>query len=168
MKKGISKNIVWGFCFVLLCFAFLNPVKTVFAATEAAFDYVEGEELTAYKGIVTTDELNVRTGAGTSNSIVQYDGANLLLNTNDEVAIVGEKEEKSEIWYEVRFTKDGNGCTGFVHSAYVNKTTETVTPNPTPTPQPTATPTPPPTNTPEPTAAPATSVQVEKKGTVRL
>ena len=56
-----------------------------------------------------------------------------MLYLNDEVAIIAEKTEKSEVWYEIRFTKDGIECTGFVHSAYVNKTTDTVTPNPTPT-----------------------------------
>ena len=165
MKKGMSKKLIWAFCVGLLCVAFFNSVNTVFAATKATFDYVEGEEVTAYKGIITTDGLNVRADAGTSNPIVQYEGNNLLLYLNDEVAIIAEKTEKSEVWYEIRFTKDGTECTGFIHSAYVNKTTDTVTPNPTPTPIPTSTPTPEPTMTatPEPTSAPATSVQVEKK-----
>lgn len=165
MKKGISKKIIGAICLGLLCVAFFNSAKIVFAATEATFDYVEGENVTAYKGLITTDGLNVRADAGTSNPIVQYDGANLLLYLNDEVAIIAEKKVNSDVWYEIRFTKDGTECTGFVHSAYVNKTTETVTPNPTPTPIPTSTPTPEPTMTatPEPTSAPATSVQVEKK-----
>lgn len=165
MKKGMSKKLIWAICVGLLCFAFFNSANIVFAATEATFDYVEGEEFTAYKGLITTDGLNVRADAGTSNPIVQYEGANLLLYLNDEVAIVAEKAVKSEVWYEIRFTKDGTECTGFVHSAYVNKTTETVTPNPTPTPIPTSTPTPEPTMTatPEPTSTPATSVKVEKE-----
>ena len=165
MKKGMSKKIIWAICFGILCFAFFSSAKTVFAATEASFDYVEGEELTAYKGLITTDGLNVRADAGTSNPIVQYEGANLLLYLNDEVAIIAEKLANSDVWYEIRFTKDGTECTGFIHSAYVNKTTETVTPNPTPTPIPTATPTPEPTMTatPEPTSAPTASVQVKKE-----
>ena len=167
MKKGMSKKIIWALCIGLLCVTFFNPTQIIFAATEAAFDYVEGEDFTAYKGIITTEGLNVRSGAGTSNPIVQYDGKNLLLYLNDEVAIVAEVAEKSEVWYEIRFTKDGTECTGFVHSAYVNKTTEIVTPNATPTPVPTSTPTPTPeptvTTTPAPTSAPANSVQVEKE-----
>ena len=165
MKKGMSKKLIWAVCFGLLCFAFLNPAKTVFGATEASFDYVEGEDLTAYKGVITTDGLNVRADAGTSNPIVQYNEANLLLYLNDEVAIIAEKTVKSDVWYEIRFTKEGTECTGFVHSAYVNKTTETITPNPTPTPIPTSTPTPAPTMTatPEPTSAPTGSVQVKNE-----
>ena len=165
MKKGMSKKIIWAVCLGLLCFAFLNSANVVFAATEATFDYVEGEDLTAYKGVITTDGLNVRADAGTSNPIVQHEGANLLLYLNDEVAIVAEKMVNSDVWYEIRFTKGGTECTGFVHSAYVNKTADTVTPNPTPTPIPTSTPTPEPTPTTtlEPTSAPAASVQVEKE-----
>ena len=108
MKKGMSKKIIGAVCIGLLCCAFLNPTKVAFAATKATFDYVEGEDLTAYKGVITTDGLNVRANAGTSNPIVQYEGANLLLYLNDEVAIIAEKIEKSEVWYEIRFTKENN------------------------------------------------------------
>ena len=63
-------------------------------------------------GIVTASSLNVRTGAGTSYDILQYNNANVLLAKEDKVTIL----EKLSGWYQVSFVKDNTTLTGFVSS----------------------------------------------------
>lgn len=66
-------------------------------------------------GYVTGDEVNVRTGAGTTN------GKICSLKLGHEVTILGEELAASNgaTWYEIRFTLDGATKTGFIHSNYV-------------------------------------------------
>ena len=66
-------------------------------------------------GIVTASSLNVRTGAGTSYDILQYNNANVLLAKEDKVTIL----EKLSGWYQVSFVKDNTTLTGFVSSNYI-------------------------------------------------
>ena len=169
MKKGIGKKIMVGLGLGMLCFALSQPVVTIQAGTTASFSYVEGEEQIAYKGVASASGVNVRTGAGTDNPIVQFQEKNLTLDNKDEVAIIAEKTAGGDVWYQIKFVKDGVECKGFVHSAYVTKTTDIITPDPTPTPIPTNTPTPTPepeepTTTVAPTKAPDKDVKEENSG----
>ena len=82
-------------------------------------------------GIVTASSLNVRTGAGTSYDILQYNNANVLLAKEDKVTIL----EKLSGWYQVSFVKDNTTLTGFVSSNYIAiEQASTAVPAPTVTP----------------------------------
>jgi len=71
-------------------------------------------------GYVTGEEVNVRTGAGTNNSIV------CTLKIGHEVKVVGEAAASNNAtWYKIEFTLDGVNKTGYMHSNYVR----TVLPN---------------------------------------
>ena len=89
-------------------------------------------------GIVTASSLNVRTGAGTSYDILQYNNANVLLAKEDKVTIL----EKLSGWYQVSFVKDNTTLTGFVSSNYIAiEQASTAVPAPTVTPASTSEPT---------------------------
>ena len=93
---------------------------------------------------VTASVLNVRSGAGTGNSLVTtlYSGAKV---TATGVSYVG-----SEKWYRITFESGGTKKVGYVFGPYITLDAAI----PTATPVPTATPTPKPTATPAPTATP--------------
>ena len=88
MKKGIGKKIMVGLGLGMLCFALSQPVLTIQAGTTASFSYVEGEEQTAYKGVASASGVNVRTGAGTDNPIVQFQEKNLTLDNSNFIFII--------------------------------------------------------------------------------
>lgn len=76
-------------------------------------------------GTVNVDDvLNVRTGAGTNNSKLVYNGKNVQLGNSDKVTIINEaRASDGAVWYKIKFNySKGNGVelTGFVHSAYIN------------------------------------------------
>ena len=98
-----------------------------------------GKSLAANQtGIVTASSLNVRTGAGTSYDILQYNNANVLLAKEDKVTIL----EKLSGWYQVSFVKDNTTLTGFVSSNYIAiEQASTAVPAPTVTPASTSEPT---------------------------
>lgn len=94
-----------------------------------------GDSLAANQtGIVTASALNVRTGAGTSYAIMQYNKENVLLYEGDKVTIL----EKLSGWYRVSFTKDKKTLTGYVSSSYI-AIEQAATATPVPTAAPTAT-----------------------------
>lgn len=72
-------------------------------------------------GTVNSNSVNVRKGAGTSYDKLTYGGSNVQLNKGTEVKVVGEsKATDGALWYKVRFDKNGDTLTGYVHSDYVN------------------------------------------------
>lgn len=80
-------------------------------------------------GVVTATSLNVRTGAGTSNSILQHNGVNVALPNGTKVTIL----ESLTGWYKVSFTYQSATLTGYVSSGYIAlETTATATPSPAP------------------------------------
>lgn len=104
MKK-ISKRLGCGLAAAMLMGTV--PCSPMFPAVQVyAYDKKEG--------IVTTDNVNVRSDAGTS-----YDSLTKLLK-GDKVTIVDEKTASNgKIWYNITFSKDGIEYSGYIHSAYI-------------------------------------------------
>lgn len=157
--------------FAVLCGSLLLAKGTyASAATEAVYEYdVERGESNVYRGVVSTFGLNVRSGAGKGNPVLEFNGTNVTLDKDDEVAILDQAIDDGQVWYKVSFLKDENILVGYVHSSYVNLTVDIVAPLATPTPIPTATPIPTPTPTEKPaevTATPTPTVEdeIEKDG----
>ncbi len=76
-------------------------------------------------GTVTASVLNVRTGAGTSYSILQYNGSDVKLSQGTEVTIT----ETLTGWYKVSFTYSSTTLKGYVSADYVTvSATATATP----------------------------------------
>lgn len=68
-------------------------------------------------GYVTGDNVNVRSGAGTSNTSVTK------LSNGHVVTIIGEaKAANGALWYHIMFTKDGTAMEGYMHSTYIKIT----------------------------------------------
>ncbi len=156
MKKTVRKQMKRILC-ALLCGGMLFAGRAeAFAATEAVYEYdVERGESNVYRGVVNTAGLNVRSGAGKDNPVVQLDGKNVTLDQKDEVAILDQAISSNQVWYKVSFLKGEAIVVGYVHSSYVQLTVDVITPLPTPSPIPTLSPTPKPA-TPTPTGFPAT------------
>lgn len=159
MRKTAVKQMKKVF-YAVLCGTLLLAGKTAAsAATEAVYEYnVERGESNVYRGVVNIDGLNVRSAAGKDNPVVQVNGEGVLLNKQDEVAILDQALSSGQVWYKVSFRRGETVIVGYVHSSYVELTIEALTPLPTPSPTPkpaTPTPTPKPA-TPTPTALPAT------------
>lgn len=125
MGRTITKQIK-KFLIILMCGAFLLVNGSVaFAATEAVYeDDVERWENNVYRGIVNTDDLNVRSAAGKNNPVVQVNGKGVTLNKQDEVAILDEALSSGEKWYKVSFRRDETLVVGYVHSYYIELTTD--------------------------------------------
>lgn len=81
-------------------------------------------------GIVTATSLNVRTGAGTGNAILQSGGVNVVLPQGTKVTI----QEKLSGWYKVSFSWNAKTLTGYVSSSYI-AIEQVSTPSPTSVPQ---------------------------------
>lgn len=65
-------------------------------------------------GYVTGEEVNVRTGAGTSNSKI------CTLKKGHEVTVVGDKVASNGVtWLKIEFTLDGEEKSGYMSSAYI-------------------------------------------------
>lgn len=156
MKKTVRKQMKRVLCAVLCGGMLFAGEVSAYAATEAVYEYdVERGESNVYRGVVNTSGLNVRSGAGRENAIVQLDGKDVSLDAQDEVAILDQAVSSGQVWYKVSFQKNGAIVVGYVHSSYVELTVDIITPLPTPSPLPTLTPTPKPA-TPTPTPLPAT------------
>lgn len=79
----------------------INPLKTIFAYTEKSAS-------------VDASSLNVRSGPGTSNSIVAK------LSKGAAVTVIGEASAPDgALWYQIRFTSGGQEMTGYVSKSYV-------------------------------------------------
>ncbi len=102
------KHIAWFLIIALLLTGFNG-----FAVTENV-------KAATKKGVVNTDGLNVRTGAGTNYEVLQVNGTGMKLNTGDKVTIL---EELTGDWYKVKFTLDSKKYEGYVASMYVTLTT---------------------------------------------
>lgn len=152
--------------YVMLCGSLLLT-KGVYAsaATEAVYEYDEERgDANVYRGVITTDGLNVRSGAGKGNPVVKIDDKGITLDEDDEVAILDQEVSDGQVWYKVSFLRGDTIVIGYVHSSYVDLTAEIVPPIATPTPIPTPTPTQaPPTPTEVPATATPTLPPVEEK-----
>lgn len=154
MRRTVGKQMK-KVLYVVLCGCLLLAKGTsAEAATRATYEYdVERGESSVYRGIIDTDGLNVRTGAGKTNPKVKVDDKDVSLDEDDEVAILDQAVSDGQVWYKVSFMREETIIVGYVHSSYVDLTTDVVPPIATPTPVPTPTPTAAPAT---PTTAPAT------------
>lgn len=131
MKKAMMRqlrNVLYTF----LCILFLSGNETVaYATTDAVYasDVEHGEDK-VYRGVINTDELNVRKAAGKNNPLVQADGKGVTLNKNDEVAILDKTLSSKETWYKVSFRRGDSLIVGYVHGSYVDLTKDVITPLP--------------------------------------
>mgnify|MGYP003288580472 CR=1 FL=1 len=145
--KKWKKVIIAALCGCLL----LAKETYASAATEAVYEYdVERGESQVYRGVISTYGLNVRSGAGKDNPVVEVDGEQITLDKDDEVAILDQAVNSGQVWYKVSFLRNEKIIVGYVHSSYVNLTVDVVPPLATPTPIPTPSPMPTPTTAPEP------------------
>lgn len=143
------RKLVLGVCLSLsVCLTQLPAVLQV-NATEASqedensFEYYEGE---------VTGGVNVRTGAGTSNSKLMVDGQGVALKQGTIVTIIDSENVGDKPWYKIKFTYKEQELTGYATSSYIKKTGKVITP--TPLPEPTNKPTTAPTITVAPTKTP--------------
>lgn len=72
------------------------------------------------KGIVNTDYLNVRTGPGTTQGKLQYNGKSVQLMKGDVTTILNEKNVDGTYWYYVSFSYNGVVLKGYVSALYVD------------------------------------------------
>ncbi len=128
-----------------------KPLSSIVTSTPSATPAPGGTQ-SVKLGYVNANQLNIRSGAGTSYK--KY--ATLGRNTN--VTVLGEKKDSSgDLWYQVKVKYNGSDLNGYMLAKYIvitgNASTATNTPTPTPTRAATNTPTPTPTatNTPTPT-----------------
>ncbi len=165
MRRTVGKQMK-KVMYVLLCSSLLFAKGTeASAATEAVYEYdVERGESNVYRGVVTTYGLNVRSAAGKDNPIVQFEGEDVTLDKDDEVAILDQALSNNQLWYKVSFKKNDTILVGYIHSSYVNLTVDVLEPIATPTPVPTNTPVPTPTEAPaEVTVTPTPAPQDENE-----
>lgn len=78
---------------------------------------------------ITASKLNVRSGAGTTTSLVAQISRGAAIIIEDCV-----KDTNNEYWYKISFYQDGESKTGYVSSKYVEVAAPTATPTPIPTP----------------------------------
>lgn len=92
---------------ILSVFLVLTSVSLVSFAEEAV-----------RSGVVTGDNVNVRSGAGTAHGTI-----GIQLSRGHAVTILGEANDSSgALWYQIRFTFGGTEHTGFMHSNYIRVT----------------------------------------------
>ena len=141
MRSTRTKRTKWlkMLLYSVGCGALLLAGKTPAAAvTEAVYEYnVKPGEEKVCRGVVNTDELNVRTAAGKKNPVVQVNGKGVKLNKKDEVAILDKTSSSGETWYKVSFRMGETLVVGYVHGSYVELTKDVITPLPTVSPEPT-------------------------------
>lgn len=165
MRKTVRKKLK-KVVFAVLCGSLLfAKAEYAAAATEAVYEYDEERgEGNVYRGVVTTYGLNVRSAAGKDNPQVKVDGTNVVLDKDDEVAILDQEVNNGQVWYKVSFKRNDTVIVGYIHSSYVNLTVDVVQPIATPTPVPTPTPIPTATPIPTPTEAAPTATPTQAPG----
>lgn len=95
---------------LMLTLAF-STVVTTFRFTNVSYSV---EAFSEKIGYVTGEEVNVRTNAGTGNSII------CTLKMGSEVKVVGEATAPNNaVWYKIEFILNGENKTGYIHSNYV-------------------------------------------------
>ena len=87
---------------------------TVDDAEEPTVDDVQLLATATRTGSVTANNVNVRSGAGTS-----YATIGIQVNTGQTVTITGEQDVNGTAWYAVKFTKDKKEYTGWIISTYI-------------------------------------------------
>lgn len=111
LKNGQIKRIVAALLVFVITFS-----------TLLIFEFSRTMAYTEQTGTVNGTNVNVRVGAGTSYSKLQYKGKNVQLNVGDAVKIIGEANASDgSLWYNIRFDYNGGAqLIGYMHSAYVD------------------------------------------------
>lgn len=126
-----------GFCVHRALSLFLSLLLILTSVSITSF--AEGE---TRSGVVTGDNVNVRSGPGTN-----HDSIGIQLSTGHAVTVLGEASDSrggSVPWYQIRFTYNSTEYTGFMRSDYVR-----IVPEPTPDTPPAETPDTPPAANPD-------------------
>jgi beta-N-acetylglucosaminidase len=97
------------------------------------FQYSKIMAYTEKSGTINGTYVNVRTSAGTAGNTnkLTYNGKYVQLNVGNSVTIVGEDNASDgALWYKVKFNyTNGVELTGYVHSAYVDISNVSYTPD---------------------------------------
>ena len=111
LKNGRIKRIIAAMLVFVITFG-----------TLLIFEFSKTMAYTEKTGTVNGTYVNVRVGAGTSYSKLQYQGKNVQLNVGNSVKIVGETNASDgSLWYNIKFEyNSGVELTGYMHSAYVD------------------------------------------------
>lgn len=89
----------------------------------------ESKAYTSKTGVVNGTNVNVRTGAGTSNSILQHEGVNVQLHIGHNVTIVDETTSGGDVWYKITFNFSGTSLTGYMRYDFITVSTGSYTPD---------------------------------------
>lgn len=82
-------------------------------------NYIVLKEVVPTQGKVTTDNLRVRTGAGTNYAQVVKDGEKILLQIDQMVTIKAQSKVGEVTWYKISFTYKEETITGYVSGDYM-------------------------------------------------
>ena len=125
ITKEVTKNEVKYFC---VEFTYSKKKQTGYIeANKVLFTplVVEEERKAIDTGKVTTNNLRVRVGAGTTkDQLVDSMGAKIYLSTGDKVSIYSVTEVSGMVWYEVDFTYNDKIMTGYISGDYVKLDSE--------------------------------------------
>lgn len=120
LKNGQIKRIIAALIIFVLTFG-----------TLLIFEFSKTMAYSEKTGTINGNNVNVRTGAGTSYSKLQYQGKNVQLFVGDSVTIIGEANAPDgSTWYNIKFEyKSGAQLKGYMHSDYVDIDNFTYTPD---------------------------------------
>lgn len=97
------------------------------------FQYSKVMAYAEKQGTVNGTYVNVRTSAGTSGNAnrLTYNGKYVQMNVGDSVTVIGEANASDgALWYKVKFNyTNGVELTGYIHSAYVDISNVSYTPD---------------------------------------
>lgn len=97
--------------------AFILGIMVAFPLISAMLN--NGSDVSAASiGVVKADKLNVRTGAGTDNSILVVDGKKVILTKDTQVEILSEQDG----WYYINAEYNGSEIKGYVSGEYISIT----------------------------------------------
>lgn len=119
-RRRKRRTLIAAVCVTLAAISIseIHTPLTGYAASDTQSVEVQSEELlassTAATGRVTGNNVNVRSGAGTS-----YATIGVKVNQGQSVTILGQQSTNGTVWYNVRFTLDGCEYIGWIISTYV-------------------------------------------------
>lgn len=98
--------------------ALILCIEIMFMGTPAFADETPAPKM-AY---VNTDQVYVRTGAGTSNVPLKFNGSDIFLYKGQYVQVVGTaKDSKGDGWDQITFKYNGHEQTGYMKATYVTE-----------------------------------------------
>lgn len=102
------------------CLAFILCLGIIFMGTPA----LAGEAANPKMAYVNTDEVHVRTGAGTNKSTLKFNGSDIFLYKGQYIQVIGtEKDSAGGKWDQITFKYYGHAYTGYMYAEYVTEFT---------------------------------------------